>query len=98
MPNSKRKEIKLSYSARYNRDFFRLEKPIAKMVERKLALFQEGPRHPSLRVKKLRGHEGIWELSLTEQYRVTFEWAKVKGEERIAILRRVGTHDVLKAP
>jgi len=98
VPSSKRRRIKLSYSARYNRDFLHLERSIAESVKKKLALFQENPWHPSLRVKKIRGREGIWELSVTEQYRVTFEWAKAKGEEQIVILRRVGTHDILRTP
>ncbi len=76
----------------------KLPPELRKMVQRKLDLFRENPRHPSLRVKKMHSQQGIWELSVTEQYRVTFEWAKGKAKERIAILRRVGTHDILQAP
>ena len=49
--------------------------------------------HPSLRVKPVRGADGIWELSVTMNYRITFEI-----REEWAILRRIGTHDILRNP
>lgn len=98
MPSSSQRRIKLSYSARYSREFFRLPKPIAELVKQKLTIFQENPRHPSLRVKKMRGHQDIWELSVTQEYRITFQWAQSQSGERIAILRHVGTHAILKSP
>jgi mRNA-degrading endonuclease RelE of RelBE toxin-antitoxin system len=82
----------------FARDSLKLSPEMRRIVQRKLDLFRENPRHPSLRVKKMHGHEEIWELSLTEDYRVTFEWSETQGQERIAILRRVGSHDILKTP
>jgi hypothetical protein len=32
-------------------------------------LYAENPGHPSLRFKKLRGHESVWSVRITEQYR-----------------------------
>lgn len=46
----------------------------------------------------MQGHKNIWELAITKEYRVTFQWAQSQPSERVAILRRVGTHDILKAP
>ncbi|MCX8103512.1 MAG: hypothetical protein N3E42_03610 [Candidatus Bipolaricaulota bacterium] len=46
----------------------------------------------------MRGHKSIGELSVTQEYRITFQWAQSPSSERIAILRRVGTHAVLKSP
>ena len=43
--------------------------------------------------KRIRGTAGIWEMSVTVNYRLTFE----ADEERM-LLRRVGTHDVLRRP
>jgi mRNA-degrading endonuclease YafQ of YafQ-DinJ toxin-antitoxin module len=56
-------------------------------------MYIANPNHPSLRVKKMKGTSGFWELSLTMNYRLTFE---VEGE--VLTLRRVGTHDTLRHP
>ncbi|MEX0800143.1 MAG: hypothetical protein WD379_02880 [Dehalococcoidia bacterium] len=44
-------------------------------------------------MKRIKGTDRIWEMSVTMNYRVTFE-----VEDETAILRRFGTHDVLKRP
>ena len=48
------------------------------------------PRHPSLRVKKLRGTDKF-EIRVSKGYRLTFRFA-----DDVLELRRVGTHDILK--
>jgi mRNA interferase RelE/StbE len=77
----------------FDRSFQRLPKTIREQTIAKLQLFQEDPSHPSLRVKRIRATARIWEMSITMNYRVTFE----VDEERV-LLRRIGTHDVLKHP
>lgn len=47
-------------------------------------------RHPSLRVHKLRGVEGLWEFSVTMNYRVIFE---IEGE--YLVLLAVGPHQIV---
>jgi len=37
-------------------------------------LFQEYPAHPSLGVKKMQGHMGIWEGRIDQQNRFTFHY------------------------
>ena len=69
----------------------RLPKELRLKAYEKLALFLEDPSHPSLRVKKMKGTAAIWELSVTMNYRITFE---VDGER--VLLRRIGTYDVLR--
>lgn len=50
--------------------------------------------HPSLRVKKMQGHENRWEGSITIFYRFTFEM-----HEDHYLFRRIGPHDdVLRKP
>jgi mRNA-degrading endonuclease RelE of RelBE toxin-antitoxin system len=77
----------------FERLFKRLPKEIRDEALEKLVLFLEDPAHPSLRVKRIRGTNRIWEMSVTMNYRVTFE---LEGDR--VILRRIGTHDVLKRP
>ncbi len=77
----------------FERLFKRLPKDIQEQAYEKLALLLEDPSHPSLRVKKMKGTAAIWELSVTMNYRITFE----VNAERV-LLRRIGTHDILREP
>lgn len=83
----------LVFTARFDRLFRRLPKAVRDATYEKLAAYLENPAHPSLRVKRIRGTDRIWEMTITMSYRLTFE---VAGEK--AILRRIGTHDILKRP
>ena len=83
--------MRVFYSESFKKDFQSLPKEIQKITERKLRLFVQNFRHPSLRVKKMEGLQNIWEGSITKSYRFTF---LIKNN--ICILRRVGTHDILK--
>jgi mRNA-degrading endonuclease YafQ of YafQ-DinJ toxin-antitoxin module len=58
-----------------------------------MGLFLENPKHPSLHIKKMKGHPEIWEGRITRDYRFTF-----KVVENTYFLRRIGTHDILKTP
>ena len=62
-------------------------------MDRKLAPFLENPRHPSLHVKKMNDPRDIWEGRITRGYRFTFQ---IAGDTYI--LRRIGTHDILRTP
>lgn len=77
----------------FDRAFKRLPRRIQSEVLEKVERFLDDPTHPSLRVKRIRGTEHIWELSITMNYRLTFE----VDEERV-LLRRIGTHDILRKP
>ena len=74
-------------------DYAGLPERIRVLVNRKLALLLESPRHPSLRVKKMEDPRAIWEARITKSYRLTFQMA---GDT--CILRRIGPHDILKTP
>lgn len=53
----------------------------------------------SLRVKKMEGADGIWELSWAPDGRATFEYGDpVKEGHPHVRWRRVGTHDIFKRP
>ncbi len=74
-------------------DYNGLPDSIKEPVDKQLALLLENPRHPSLRVKKIKGHPSIWEGRITKQYRFTFQIV-----EDLWLLRRIGTHSILKTP
>ena len=64
---------------------------IQQRVDRTVHLLIQNPRHPSLHTKKMQGPGNVWEVRVSRNYRVTFFW-----ESDVIILRRVGTHDILK--
>jgi len=78
---------------RFQKDFARLPDQIQERAERALRRLAGEPRHPSLRLKKMEGAAGIWECRVSDNYRITFQLAS----EGI-LLRRIGTHDMLRRP
>lgn len=81
-------------SDHFKKCFKRLPKGIQNAFEEKINLLVESKlSHPSLRIKKMRGTAGIWEASVTMNYRFTFEL--IEGG---ICLRKIGTHDILENP
>jgi mRNA-degrading endonuclease RelE of RelBE toxin-antitoxin system len=87
------KNKKLTLSSTFEKQFSRLPKDIRETTYGKLSFFLKDPSHPFLRVKKVKGTRAIWEMSITMNYRVTFQ-----VEEDAVILRNIGTHDLLRNP
>ena len=85
--------MKILTTRPFDEDYDRLPGFIKERVDKQLALLLENPRHPSLRVKKIKGHPNIWEGRITKQYRFTFQII-----EDLWLLRRIGTHSILKTP
>ncbi|MDI6890141.1 MAG: hypothetical protein QMC83_04270 [Thermodesulfovibrionales bacterium] len=85
--------MKIVRTNSFKKDYKNLPTHIQKAFEKKIRLFMENIHHPSLRIKKLEGHENRWEASITIFYRFTFEIHK-----GYYLLRRIGPHDVLKKP
>jgi mRNA interferase RelE/StbE len=86
--------MKIVRTDSFKSDFKELPLYVQEAFEKKIALFMENIRHPSLRVKKMRGHGNRWEASIDMFYRFTFEM-----HEDYYLLRRIGPHDrVLRNP
>ena len=85
--------MKIQTARPFERDYNALPKLIKDQADKQFALLLENPHHPSLRVKKIKGHPNMFEGRVTKSYRFTFQ---ISGE--IYMLRRIGTHDVLKTP
>ena len=83
----------LLFTPGFDRLFRSLPKDIRERAYEKLALYLQDPAHPSLRVKRVKGSPGIWEMSVTMSIRITF---RVEGEK--VLLRRIGTHEILRRP
>jgi mRNA-degrading endonuclease YafQ of YafQ-DinJ toxin-antitoxin module len=87
-----RREIKTS--AAFDKLFKRLPARVRQQALEKLNLYLNDPQHPSLRAKRVRGTDAIWEMSVTMNYRMTFELP----DDSTILLRRIGTHDTLRNP
>jgi len=83
--------LKISRTESFKRDLQLLPTEIQNRAEKAIRLLAENPRHPSLRARKLRGLEDIWEASVSMSYRITYQLRNDK-----LTLRRIGTHDILR--
>ena len=85
--------MKLWFTHSFIKDYQALSSQLQRAVDKQLKLFLSNQRHPSLNIKKMQDPRGIWEGRITQGYRFTFQ---IEGE--ICILRRLGTHDILRTP
>ena len=83
----------LKRTNRFVKDYYHLPSEIQERTQKALHSLLKDPRYPSLQIKKIEGSRNIWELRVSESYRITFQIS-----EDTYILRRIGTHKVLKKP
>ena len=83
----------------FKRAYQALPRPIQVKVRKAFQLFTQDPKHPSLGVKKIKGHRDIWEGRIDRQYRFTFHYEKDAEGQAICVFRNVDNHDeCLKNP
>ena len=86
--------MKIVRTNSFKKDYKELPKSIQEKFKKKIILFYGNIKHPSLRVKKMKGYKNRWEASIDMFYRFTFEIHK-----DLYLLRRIGPHDIiLKGP
>ncbi len=85
--------MRLYFTRSFIKDYQRLPESLQKAVDHKLELLLKNPRHPSLKIKKMQDPRNIWEGRMTKGYRFTFQ-----REGETLMLRRLGTHDILRTP
>jgi len=85
--------MKIQTTKPFDKDYDGLPESMKDRTDKQLTLLLENPNHPSIRLKKIKGHPNIWEGRITKSYRFTLQ---ISGE--MYILRRIGTHDILKTP
>jgi mRNA-degrading endonuclease YafQ of YafQ-DinJ toxin-antitoxin module len=86
--------MRFQFTHRFQRGYALLTEEAAARVRKSLRFLAENPRQPGLRVKKIKGTDGIWEAWAGLSVRLTFER---RGD--IIVLRNVGSHDeALKKP
>ncbi len=89
--------------ARFRRDYTRLsrrqQKAWQQAVRRLVAGLKAGRLDPALRVKRVQGHPGVWEISWAPDGRAMFHYGdEVHPGEPHVVWRRIGTHEVFDRP
>ena len=86
--------MKIYYSEQFVESVQQFSSKTKKVIKKKLEILLENPRHPSLRTKKIKGQESIFEASITMGIRITWQYF-----EDDILLRNIGEHDkALKDP
>jgi mRNA interferase RelE/StbE len=87
--------LRLTLTERFRKSALELEPDVREKLKKQLGLLAADPRHPSLRVKKIKGTGSVFEARVDRDVRFTFEY----GGRHEIILRVVGPHDpTLKKP
>ena len=71
----------------------KLPAEIKERTKKALDLFEDNPSHPSLGHKKMSGQETIYEIRVTDNYKITYQ-----KTGNTAYLRKIGTHNLLRNP
>jgi hypothetical protein len=90
-------------TARFDKDWADLDATdraqFRKAVRNFITDLEKGTFRPGLRVKRVQGTDGVFEMTFAPDGRATWQY----GEERVpglahVIWRRIGTHDILTRP
>ena len=74
-------------------------KAFRKAVAKFVADLRAAEFRKSLRIKKMSGHDDIWEMTWAPDGRATFQYGdEVQPGEQHIVWRRIGTHDVFDRP
>jgi len=86
--------MKIVRTDSFKRDYGKLPEIVKRQADKTLQFLVANLSHPSLRAKKIKSRENIWEARVSRGYRLSFE---IKGET--SILRRIGKHEeILRRP
>lgn len=85
-------KYEILFSSRFKKSFSKLQDMEKKIFYEKLSLFIENHRHPSLRTKKIKGSEILFESSINMSIRVIWTYQ----DENLILMLDIGHHDILK--
>jgi mRNA interferase RelE/StbE len=85
--------VKVAFTKPFKRDYKGLPENLQELIDKQIIHLLNDPKHPSLRLKKMEGHKFIYEARITKGYRMTLQIVN-----DTYLLRRVGTHSILKKP
>lgn len=69
---------------------YQKDEKLANRIEKQIALFEDNPKHPSLRTHKLSGSmDNMWSISITMSIRMVY----VLLDQSCVMFVKIGTHD-----
>lgn len=80
--------MRIARTVRFQKAWKELNEEEKELARKALRNMASDLRYPALRVKKMKGVEGIWEARASQTLRITFQ---VQGDT--IILRNIGRHD-----
>ena len=88
---------------RFLRDYSRLtdeqKKAWLRMRRRFVIGLKTGRLDPALRVKRVQGYPGVWEITWAPDGRATFHYGEeIRPGDPHIVWRRIGTHEIFNRP
>jgi mRNA-degrading endonuclease RelE of RelBE toxin-antitoxin system len=80
--------VNIYFSDLFLQSIKELPEDVKRTLKKKLYIIADNPSHPSLRTKKIKGRENLFEATITISIRITWEYF----EDGI-LLRNIGEHD-----
>jgi len=85
--------LNIVFSEKFVSQFEQLNKKIQDSAEKKIKIFTENHKHPSLKTHKLNGIlNGYFSFSVDLKIRIVFEY----GEKNTVHLLKIGDHDIYR--
>ena len=84
--------LEITYTERFQKNYKKLSAIEKNQFKNKLAIFSENPFHPSLRTKRIKGTDELFEFSVNMNIRVIWFY---EGDLLVALVD-IGYHDILK--
>ncbi|MHB9093494.1 MAG: type II toxin-antitoxin system RelE family toxin [Eubacteriales bacterium] len=83
---------KFRSTRKFDKQFKALDKTSIKQAEKAIELFINDPTHPSLRLKKVKGTEDFYEISVNMSVRIIIE-INSQGKNQINTFYIIGKHE-----
>lgn len=84
--------LTITYTKRFQKHYKELSITEKNQFKQKLSIFSENPFHPSLRTKRIKGSNELFEFSVNMDIRVIWFYE----EDSLVALIDIGHHDILK--
>ena len=92
MTNPPTVPLKITRTRRFQRSWKRLSGSVQRIVEKKIALLQQNPNHPSLQTHRHRAAEHLWICYISVSLRLLYQY---EGGEKL-LLQDVGSHVIVE--
>ncbi len=82
---------KITYTKRFEKHFRKMTTDEKKQIKKKVEILSQNPLHPSLRTKRIKGTEELFECSVNMDIRIIWYYE----DNQLILLLDIGHHDIL---